>query len=510
MAKKNKFKELREEVENLKLLNSYYAGSSPRNLSITGSISLKTISRDSELLERQEMYEDTFTREMVKVIIVRAIGTTHDNIKPFDIVLKQDANIDKKMKKIINNEFKYLVDLISKNLIDITLDSQFFGDGYARIHSESKKGVTKILRNFSTTPFNITPIVSNQGKTVAYEVGSGRDILKGKNSFVTHNNSRQYVAPIFVGRLNSAGNGITTVTTEQLATINNIDLFNSEETIYEDGIYGGVMEGVYKEFLGYEWAIKSLANTRIASSVLERFIIHSLNSVNADEKEALKKGLENQIKSTLSSIKDKISTKSPGVLMANHIIPTTNDGTNGISIQESSPNFQGFQNIEDIMIHIRRFIGAIGFNIEMTPFAGMSIGGGEKDGVVQNSLQMDAQGTQIRSAIREYVFDIIKIHFIAKFDIEIDLSQIEVNFRSVINHAQQAEEAQTAEALMNDSQYNAILTDLKEKGYPDTPDVRKSLYAKLSRISSISEDYKENVINIDIDMILSKPKEEEF
>jgi len=506
--------ELKNKIEHLNLLNSAYSTSMPRNLSINAvkQNSIAVIQRDAEYIKRHEMYEDTFVREMVKVIIVRAIGTTHDNVKPFELTLSDDVNIDDKFKEIVKDELKYLENLISKNIIDIALDSQFYGDGYVRVVSENQKGVTAILSNYSTKPFNITPIRTNKLVDVAYEVSNNQDIIKTSDtanfeSIVNRKNSRFYVSTTNVARMNAQGNGISYLSTEQVAIVNNMNVFDDNTYVYEDGIYGGVVEGCYDDYISFKWAIKALANARIANSIIERFIIQPLNTTSDDDKRLLQRALEKQIQSTLDSLATKISDKSPDVLIANHIIPTTSDGTNNIQIQESSPNFNGFQNIEDIMIHIRKFIGSIGFNFDMTSFA-QTLGGRERDGVVENSLQMDAQGTQIRQAIRDYVLHISKVHFLAKYDLDIDIEKVEVNFTSVMNHAKMSSETQRMEAITNLQQLQSIIDGYKNMNIEDNEINRIAVKTQLEDILSSTSKNKDEQIEMLLNVIFTKNKED--
>ena len=511
-TKKINIEELQQKIDKLELLNNVLSFGSMRNLSLTAmdtSSRINTVTRNNEYLERLEMYSDVLVRELVKVIIIRAIGTTHDNIKPFTIRLKENNKINEKIKKKITDEFEYLTNLIDKNLLDVTLDSQFYGDGYVKIEFEKGKGVTKLLRNISTTPLNITPIVTNKDNLVAYEVGSILNMYQNKNKIVKEVNSKSYVAPLNIVRMNSKGNGIVPITQEQIVDIEKMNVFADEEYAFEDGIYGGVMENVYPKYKKFKWAIKSLSNTRIASSVLERFILHNLSGVSDEEKKVLKTALENEIKTTLNNINNKIDTTNPDIMIANHIIPVTGDNTNNVSIQESNPQFTNLNTIDDIMIHIRDFLGAIGINIEMTSFAGMSIGGNEKDGVVQNSLQMDGQGTQIRRAIREYVLDIIRIHFLAKYSLEIDLSQIEVDFVSVLNEAKITAENQRLEAIQNTQQILAMIDQIKQQGYEDTPENREAMKDLLNDLISENTRNRELQLNMFVNLIFKKPENNE-
>jgi len=498
----SRLEELETKIQNLELINSMYSTSLLSGGLSTNQTLFSTKTRMTTFMQQQEMYSDVTVRGLVSIVINRAIGSTHDSIKPFEIIVSSKSTLNEAQKEMIKSELEYLENIINKNLTDVVMDSQFFGDGYSRKVFERGKGVTKILRNISTHPMNIIPIVTNHGNTIAYSITNSSSMFKSKK--ITQKNSMNLIAPIHVARLNSVGNGVINITSEQISDIDKHSVFDEKEYAYEDNISGGVMEGVYSKYKKFVWAITSLSNTRIASSVLERFITHNLANISSDEKKLLRSALEEQMKSTLSAITKKVDESDPNVLIANHIIPTTGDGTNNVSIQESSPNFQGLTSIDDIMIHIRNFLGAIGVNIEMTAFGGMTVGGNERDGVMQNSMQGDAQSSLIRSATREYILDIVKTHFLVKYDLEIDLSQIEVNFTSVINENMIKAETQRLESISNTQQVLGIVEQFKSMGFEDNEKNRTVLYGMIKDVISQTATNKEEQIEALVENILKK------
>ena len=512
-GQKSEIEDFRD-TEQFNLLNQLYSNSVPRGVlsaSVNDTIGLE--SRDKEYLIRHEMYNDTFTREMIKVIIARSIGTTHDNIKSFTLTLAKGLELSDTYKESINKELAGLVDIIDKNLLEVTMDSQFYGDGFAKRVISREKGVEGLICNFSTKPINIVPIVTNKGNAVAFEVSPNKGLIEKPSSYSSQSyedNGRRYVSEIEVARLNSPSNGINKLNSENFLQIDNMNVFDERETPYEDTIYGGIMEGCEESYRNYNWAIQALVNRRIASSVIERFIIHNLANVSGDDRAMLKNALEKQIKSVQDNIKKRVDTKDPNLMTANHLIPTTGDGVNTVSIQESSPDSSGLTSAEDIMIHIKRYIADIGYNIEMTPFGSQSIGGNERDGVIQNTLSMDVQGEQIRKGIRQYVLDTVKVHFLAKYDMEIDLSQIEVNFTSVLNQAKLTAEQQRLETLSNTQQLGAVLEQYKAMMLPDSEESKTFLTELLEPLIPQTSKNKEIQIKAMMNLILTPPKEEEL
>jgi len=506
--------ELKKEIKNLELLNTYYSGSMPRNLFFSANIngSITAIDRDDELAKRDRMLRDPFVREMVKLIIVRAIGNTHDNTQPFEITLDDEIQLDPQYEKLLNNEFEHLEKIINKELLDLSLQSQFYGDSYVKIEFEKSKGVTRLLRNYSTNPFNITPVMTNKGETLAYEVSLDSYKFTNSNSktaMMTNKNSRYYIAPINIGRINAQGNATDVITTSQYATLDNMNIFVDDERIYEDSVFGGIVEGVYEYYINYKFALTSLANTRIASSVVERFIIHSLEGVGDNEKRLLKQALEKQLKDTLSEVAKKTNDKNPNLMVANHMIPTTNGATNSVSIQESNLAPSGFQNIDDILAHIKAFVGAMGYSYQMTAFADGQTGGREREQFVDASFTLDNRASEIRNSIEDFIIGIVKTHFLAKFNLKIDTNILKIRFTSIVNYNKIEAERQRVENISNNQMVLAMVEQFRGLSMQDNETNRTMLRSMfMDMLSQTSED-RDIQIDSFIDIIMTPPPQPE-
>jgi ribosomal protein L13 len=504
-------KEIEKQMSGLNMLNDLLSYSMPRQLGYTTNVKLELTARDVEYMQRHEMYRDKFTRLMVSLIIKNAIGASVTNNIPFQIKLDKDVELPKNIEELLKEEFDYLEKLIAKDLNTVILDSQFYGDGYVYKHIEDKKGITKLINNYSTKAFNITPIVTNKANTIAYEVSndSSKAIFSNTSKFTNIGNAsgRRYVVPFIVGRIN-AKKTIEEPTLEQFAHIDNMNVFLEDELPYEDNVHGGVVEGAYEDFINFRWAIKALANTRVASSIVERFIIHNLGDLAKDEKDTLKKALEKVLKDQIDAVKERQKNKNPDVLISNHIIPTTGDNaTNSVSIQESNPSFAGFQNIDDIMLHIKKFLGSLGFTIELTPFGSGSVGGMERDGQIQNSLSLEESADNIREATADYIKDIVKTHLIAKHNMNIDENILKVEFTSVINHSKVVAEQQRVEHITNTQQLLGIIDQLKAQGWEDTEENRKVVESTIYSMLPQDEDEREEIAKVYTNIVFTKPKE---
>ena len=509
---------LRNEIKNLELLNTYYSGSMPRNLFFSANINgaITAIDRDDELSKRDVMLRDAFVREMVKIIVVRALGSNLNSSKYFDLSIDDDIELEEQYEKLLKKEFEWIEKVINKELIDMSLQSQFYGDAYAKVIFEKNKGVTKLQRNYSTNPFNITPIMTNKGETLAYEVSldsykfTNAKTNKFNNSSILNlKNSRYYVAPINIARINAKGNATDVITTSQYATLDNMNIFADDERVYEDSVFGGIVEGVYEYYVNYKFALTSLANTRIASSVVERFVIHNLQGVGDTEKRLLKQALEKQLKDTLDAVAKKTTDKDPHLMVANHLIPTTGEGTNSVSIQESNLAPANFQNVSDLEVHLKMLIGALGYSYQMTAFADAQSGGREREQYADSSYILDSRATEIRNSATEMILSVVKTHFLAKFNLDIDTSIIKVRFQSVVNRDKVEQESRRVEAISNSQMVLSIIEQYRNMKLEDNELNRKMLKSSMKDlVPPDTEDFDE-MVDAYVEIILTPAPQEE-
>ena len=487
------------------LLRTMQPLSLQRGIFNIATFSSETIDRDSEYVKRTEMYQDTFTRGMAQVILTKSIGSSNNQAIPFDIVMPKKFDLPEADQEILEKEFKHLKTIINKELFEVAMDSLFYGDGYAKIVLEDGKGVTGLLTNFSTKAPNIISIVSNRGGTVAFEVGASA-MYRSKGNIIE--SSRNYVTKDQIARMSAKSNGTYTLLTEQAMDFQRLSVFNEEELYYEDGIYGGVVEDSYDDYLQFKWALQAVGNARVASAVVERFITHTLGNVSTEERLVLKNALTSQIENTTKAMATRMKDKDPTPLIANHLIATVGDNVNGVSIQESSPNVAGLASIEDIMLHIKKYVEGVGFSLELTSFRDNSQGGGEKDGSFTNSLRLEEIGSRIRDSVREYILSIVTLHFKAKYNKDIS-EEIAVEFNNILNTSKLKAEMQRMEAVSNSQQFLGIIEQLKTMQFEDNEDTREMLKNELETIINQATNNRQDVIETYIEFILTPPKEED-
>ena len=480
--------------------------SMPRSLQLNQARHNKQAkTRDAIYMEREEIFKDKSVREMVKLIIKRS------QITPFYIRIQRGV-IDDKIVDEIQGNFEYLQKIIEKDLLEVTIESQFLGDSYIAIRVEEDKGIVQLTHNFSTKAFNVTPIVSNWGREVAYEID--RNITGGYTTKQykrpKNNAERTYLNPIYISRMNALSSGIRTPTVTSLLDAEKMNAW-AEEQPYEDLIYGGVVEDCLESYRKFRWALNALSNVRTGSSYIERFIMMHMQDTSTKERQQLREALRTNLATVRKRIDAKQSSLDPSVSVFDYIIPTTGANAKGsIDIQESSPSLEALQSIEDINIHIKKFMADLGFNINLTPYGDSQEGGGEDGGFTQKSLIMESTGEQIRQAVSDYILKIVKVHILGKYGIEFEEDIISVEYAGVVEMARVADEINRMEALNNAQNFWGFISDLREQRFKDTPKIREMLIDQIRPKMERHTQDKDDSLMVIVDHVLTpEPIEEE-
>jgi len=147
--------------------------------------------------------------------------------------------------------------------------------------------------------------------------------------------------------------------------------------------------------------------------------------------------------------------------------------------------------------------------MELTAFGGNVQGGGEKDSSFGQSLLMEEIGSNLRESIREYITNIVVLHFKAKFNLDIE-DKVQIEFNNILNASKLKAEMQRMEAVSNSQQFLGIVEQLKAMKFEDTPETRELLKEEIKTIINQSYTNSQDIINSYIDYILTPaPKEEE-
>ena len=102
-------------------------------------------SRQQIYAKYQQMQQNSFINAGLRLHVTAALGGHESKGDVIFIECTPEAEKDPKKKKIIDDLNHDLKDLLNKNIYTLAFNAVSWGDGYARVYSQDKVGITDLM-----------------------------------------------------------------------------------------------------------------------------------------------------------------------------------------------------------------------------------------------------------------------------------------------------------------------------------------------------------------------------
>ena len=116
------------------------------------------------------MQQNSFINAGLRLHVTAALGGHESKGDVIFIECTPEAEKDPKKKKIIDDLNHDLKDLLNKNIYTLAFNAVSWGDGYARVYSQDKVGITDLMCDEMVLPPLVQPFEQGS-RTVGYVVG---------------------------------------------------------------------------------------------------------------------------------------------------------------------------------------------------------------------------------------------------------------------------------------------------------------------------------------------------
>ena len=483
--------------------------------------------RASEYQWRANASGDGLVKSIISAHYVNALGIV-DEARPNISVHTSKKAREEKPKGLIDfldEEAEKVVTMLNKKLAFLAKDALVFGDGYLSIRGKQGEGITDFIYNLGSKPWCVTPYKSNiKNGDVGYAISVPvRQSLKSRmindrNSIRTQQGkgfikSLDYVdlfseqQEVFVLRLDLEDGTLEAQSANDIY-IDSYNPFSMEETYYQDSIHSGLLEGQKEAYDKFKGSLNASYSKKIATSIIERYIAISMNNTSVKERNTLKKQVAKLIQLADNHRKKKVEDGDGSASVITHIVPTTGDSATGsFDLTESSLDFK--DDMEDVLFYAKNLIGAMKFHPQYTAFSDDSQGEREQDSVARTSEQMEEVGGNLRSAVSDMYRRALAIHFHLLGNKIIDSSIWEVEFNAVTVQSKKEQEYDRVDNLNNQSQFNDMVTNLKDLFVDDTPDNRELLIGMIKDSVPLNITDKDKFIDGIVNLVFTKEEIEE-
>jgi len=346
------------------------------------------------------MAQDGLISTAMRQHVQMALGGHETTGETIFIESKPDA---KQAEEKLVKEFAIIAKQLNKVAHSICFNAACFGDAYARIYTEPKKGVVAL-----DTDNVFPPLVQPYellGTTIGYVVSEGQKL----QTRIDH----LRIARMKMPRM---------VLLPQMKVIENAQKINLEADRVEHMVPlpslagGSFLDAAEQDFDNLYAALRGLVGQRIAGSIDETLITANMGDMTRDQMDRFKTNIEKMLSAMKQRAEDQVRSGVYSTSRNFHVIPVFNEKqlTQISSFQGASASGTG-TNIEDVLFLAKKLGGTLGIDIAMLGFADQLSGGLGEGGFARTSSQAAERSRIIRTAFTQFANDLIDRHMLAKY-----------------------------------------------------------------------------------------------
>ena len=349
----------------------------------------------------------------VQLLVTAALGGHETNGSLVFIEERPGFADDKKMSAMVREIRDDLSDMFNSVAFNVAYLGASFGDAYARVYSEEKKGVVDLYIGEMVRPPLVQPF-ERGSRTVGFAVYTGpRNFQRlDKTQMVRMRMPRTQWIPQH-GVLEKS---LKLALEED--SIENLPLM--------PGMVGGsLLYSAEEPYNNLASSLLGLVGQRWMDSIDEQMLTVNLNDMSKAQQKKFLESIGGMLKRSKDVAESAAKGGRPVMERIRHVIPVFGD-KQLTTIQAPNGGQTGRTSsigIEDIMLHARLLSGALGVDLSMVGFADQMGGGLGEGGFFRTSAQVAERARVIRVALSEFFNHVIDVHTLKKYGVVIPAAE---------------------------------------------------------------------------------------
>lgn len=434
-------------------------------------------SRQQIYAKYQQMQQNSFINAGLRLHVTAALGGHESKGDVIFIECTPEAEKDPKKKKIIDDLNLDLKDLLNKNIYTLAFNAVSWGDGYGRVYSQDKVGITDLMCDEMVLPPLVQPFEQGS-RTVGFVVGTATN-SSGVKLSTTQMIRVKMPRTLYTPQARVMQKAFKTAILED----------DSSNLPYLPSLVGGsFLEGIEDPYNHLIMSISGMVGQRIQDGIDEALLTVNMTDMTHEQQKATMQNLEQMFAETAAQTAKAVKEGRSLLGKLRRFIPVWSDKQlvqlqGGTGSQRS-----GSITIDDVMFHAKQLSGGLGIDLAMLGFADLLSGGLGEGGFFRVSAQVAERSRMIRNAVTQAINDLIDIHLYKKSGLAFSDADRPwaINFYSGIS-AQQKEAQDTKLSMMNTGGILIqTLAQLKELGL--SPEVVKHLLSTQMMLDENSAD----------------------
>ena len=355
------------------------------------------------------MQKDPQIAEALSLHVTAALGgheTTGDMIfiTPHERVRGKGRRA-KELREKVEREARHIAPLINRYAFSLARQAIGFGDSYARIYTDDKKGVVGLMNNRHTFPPLIMPF-EQAGATVGFHALEEED----RERSIAKLTPKQLLR-VRMPRIETVPQMPMQVWQDKKTLIYDK---RSDNPILPAEVGGSFLYPIEEPWQDVTISRAGLNNQQIADSVKQAFLTVNMEGMPPNQQKKYKKSIIDMLTGYRNQIEDAFKGGEALYGTKYHILPQWSDKQILQSVGDlSQRNMPLNENL--LMLNLRRLAGGLGIDLSLMGWADMLAGGLGDGAAFHTSAQIMRRSTLIRQACIDAFDHLMTIHWGIKY-----------------------------------------------------------------------------------------------
>jgi len=453
--------------------NGFAYGDTLTQAALLGNGVISSRSRQDIYAKYQQMMSDPVVSAALRMHVTGALGGDDQTGDMVFIEAKPEAKKQAAQAKMVEEINGALSPLINRMAMQLAYNAVAFGDSYARMYPEQRRGVVELSCDEMLLPPLVQPYeVGNKTVVCTVAVGSRwlerlvmDEIVRMKMPRLIYTPQPLAVEKAWRARIKES-------------KVENLPAMPAL-------VGGSFLADAETQFNNFQAALAGLTGQRILDSIDESYWTVQVQGMTKEQQADFIGNIKRILKKSKDLADDSMKSGRPFLGRIKHILPVWTDKqlmqVQGVNAAGGSGGGRaGNITIEDVLFQAKLLTGALGMDITMLGFADMLSGGLGDGGFFRTSVQTAERGRAIRTALVEAVNHIIDVHVLYRYRLRFSPEERpwKVNLYGTIA-AMETERQKTA---LDAANYGSVLVNifnqLKESGL-DEPAMSQFLEKQL-------------------------------
>lgn len=310
------------------------------------------------------------------------------------------------LRKKVEREAKHMAPLINRHVFSLARQAIAYGDSYARIYTDERRGVLDLMNNRFTQPSLIMPF-EQAGRTIGFHALEDEDKQRTIAKL-----SLEQMLRVKMPRIENTPQMALDVWQDRTTLVYDL---RTDNPILPSEVGGSFLYPIEDAWRDVTISRAGLNNQQIADSVKQAFLTLNMEGMPAKQRQGYISSLTKMLKSYRDQIQDAFDGGEALYGTKYHVLPQYGEKQVVQSVgdlsQRVAPLNEGI-----LMINLRRLAGGLGMDLSLIGWADMLAGGLGDGAAFHTSAQVMRRSMLIRQACIDAFNHLMSVHWGIKYN----------------------------------------------------------------------------------------------